>query len=273
MRDANKITDHDVQEHYVGIRSRLLHLCLTEEKHSTNIPPDVHRFTSTEFPGYKKSDIIFAEDPELLVQRHQLSGLCYMHAPAVVQYYAVSKTLGKPYGEMIDLLNVIRKTFPRSELEAHIFNDQGGDSQIFLKKILEVDSVLIPASYDPDSIIDSFQKYGVGLVSRFQVRDDFYDMSIHHHHYAKLKGKVHGYHSMALVGFRIDQGTYYYLLQNWWKDKQFVEVRHDYLKASGAVLFFIETPQNFIPKVFPTHYGKFFETLDKPEGFAGEILT
>jgi len=195
-----------------------------------------------------------------------------MHAPAVVQYYAVSKTLNAPCPKMIDLLNVVHEHFSPLELEAHIFQDQGGDSQVFLKRILEPNSVTYtPAGWDQDSIRHAFEQYGVGLVSRFLVHDDFYDFLVHHHQGDPV-GKVHGFHSMALVGFRQEQGVYYYLLQNWWKKKQFVEVRQDYLKASGAILFFIETPQHTIPQVFQTHNGKFFESLDKPEGYVGEIL-
>ena len=38
----------------------------------------------------------FPEDAGVLVQRYQRSGLCYMHAPAVVQHYAVCNTQGFP---------------------------------------------------------------------------------------------------------------------------------------------------------------------------------
>jgi len=57
MRDPNKISDLVVRERYVAIRSRLIYLCQTEETHSTNIPADVHQFTSKEFPGYNPNDI------------------------------------------------------------------------------------------------------------------------------------------------------------------------------------------------------------------------
>jgi hypothetical protein len=36
----------------------------------------------------------FQNDPDVLVQRFQKSGLCYMHAPVVLQHYVVAKYQG-----------------------------------------------------------------------------------------------------------------------------------------------------------------------------------
>mmetsp|Transcript_5245 Transcript_5245/g.17211 ORF Transcript_5245/g.17211 Transcript_5245/m.17211 type:complete len:81 (+) Transcript_5245:404-646(+) len=52
-----------------------------------NAPSELHRWDRDEFPGYE--DVTLLEDPRTMVQRHQLSGLCYLHAPVVVQYYAI----------------------------------------------------------------------------------------------------------------------------------------------------------------------------------------
>jgi hypothetical protein len=57
---------------------------------------------------------------------------------------------------------------------------------------------------------------------------------------------------MVLVGVRIDDaGKVYYLLQNWWPGKQFVELSREYLLASllpvELPFHFIESPQNSVP--------------------------
>lgn len=103
-------------------------------------------------------------------------------------------------------------------------------------------------------------------MSGFEVHEDFVNASIHHH-YGKPLGKFIGLHAMALVGHRMDQnGTEYYLLQNWWKEKQFVEIDAEYLMRSGASIYFIKTPHAKIPN-FSVHFGTVFELelIDKPE--------
>jgi len=105
------------------------------------------------------------------------------------------------------------------------------------------------------------------------VHEDFYNHTVHHH-YGTI-GNFIGNHALALVGHRQDEtGRMFFLLQNWWKKKQFVEVDESYLKGSGATVYFIETPQTRVPPYFSTHAGHFFEleALDKPEGIAGEML-
>jgi hypothetical protein len=49
---------------------------------------------------------------------------------------------------------------------------------------------------------------------------------------------------MVMIGDRVavDTGKTFFLLQNWWKTKQFVEVDEDYyLKSCGAAVYFVET--------------------------------
>jgi len=105
------------------------------------------------------------------------------------------------------------------------------------------------------------------------VHEDFYNHTVHHH-YGTI-GNFIGNHALALVGHRQDEtGRMFFLLQDWWKKKQFVEVDESYLNVSGATVYFIETPQTRVPPYFSTHAGHFFEleALDKPEGIAGEML-
>eukprot|EP00634_Sargassococcus_sp_CCMP2135_P008617 CAMPEP_0198649432 /NCGR_PEP_ID=MMETSP1467-20131203/4274_1 /TAXON_ID=1462469 /ORGANISM="unid. sp., Strain CCMP2135" /LENGTH=103 /DNA_ID=CAMNT_0044385225 /DNA_START=15 /DNA_END=326 /DNA_ORIENTATION=- len=78
---------------------------------------------------------------------------------------------------------------------------------------------------------------------------------------------------MALVGARRDENdNVFFLLQNWWLEKQFVEVDLEYLKACGATLYFVETPQLSVSTDFPTHAGHIMQTeaIDMPERYALE---
>jgi hypothetical protein len=79
---------------------------------------------------------------------------------------------------------------------------------------------------------------------------------------------------MVLVGHRKDDdGKQFFLIQNWWHKKQFIEVDEEYLIASGALITFVKTPQNGIPASFAISHGKYFELemIDKPEGIIGEM--
>jgi hypothetical protein len=56
-----------------------------------------------------------------------------------------------------------------------------------------------------------------------------------HFHYGRPSGRVIGSHAMVLVGHRKDDtGKQFFLIQNWWFKKQFLEFDADYLIASGA---------------------------------------
>ena len=77
---------------------------------------------------------------------------------------------------------------------------------------------------------------------------------------------------MALIGVRQDEtGKLWFLLQNWWEAKQFVEMDEEYLEASGAIVSFVKTPQHSIPTEFPVNFARFAENengLDKSESYA-----
>lgn len=79
---------------------------------------------------------------------------------------------------------------------------------------------------------------------------------------------------MALVGCRTQHDQFFFLLQNWWKSKQFIEVDAVYLKACSAFVTFVTTRQTDIPASFVTGFGKYWEleAVDKSEGVVGEMV-
>lgn len=74
---------------------------------------------------------------------------------------------------------------------------------------------------------------------------------------------------MVLIGFRKDADRNYFLLQNWWKNKQFIEVDSEYLHSCEAIVHFVTTAQDKIPEDFNANDGHFFETqsIDKCEDY------
>jgi len=257
-----------MRQFYTQAQSRLLHLFDVSATSKATVPSDVHQFTHKEFPGYDINNVFFLKHPNSAVQRLQLSGLCYMHAPAVVQHYKVANNHNV---SMLDLKEFVKNNYTAEQLEQHIFNNQGGDSKGFLLSILQSNSIII--SSDIATHVANYANYGVALVSQFRVHDDFDNVNIRHH-YGSPYGNYIGLHAIALVGHRNSNGKQYYLLQNWWKEKQFVEVDDEYLERSLAYVNYIKTPQTGIPTTFPQLVGKFFEleAIDKPEGMCHEMV-
>lgn len=253
------------------------------EPEAESVPSDEHTFSHTEFPGYDNSAssvLLMVDNPKTLVQRKQLSSLCYMHAPAVVQYYGIWNTKLKVNSSatsdhgMIDITKEIASYFKGEELYRHVFDDWGGSSSDFLSRILHANATY--KSCYPDSPIydlkDALRTYGPALASGFMVYQDFKNTSVHHYHGLPDKTNPVGNHAMVLVGIRIDDGgNVYYLLQNWWPGKQFVELSRDYMLATGTInrpqFHFITSPQHSVPVERHTHSSRmhYAETLEAIE--------
>lgn len=209
---------------------------------------------------------IFHRDKKVsLPCRHQLSGLCYIHAPEVLQHYLVS--LKQPKVGMIDMTKMVRKNFSSDQLAAHVFDDAGGSSHALLRNILTPGSALTGSHstlYE-----DHLKQYGPGLVTAFKVYPKFLEAEAPWRYDGSPAGKPCGTHIMVLIGARQDAQTKkrYFLLQNWWKNSQFVEVSETYLEACEAFVMFVKTEQLEIPKEFPTdpHLIAENESVDKPE--------
>jgi hypothetical protein len=261
--------------HYKACQGRLDRILRIEgDKTDCKIPYDVQSFDAFckivgEWSCSKNSYVFHRDHPkvsskDVLVQRAQLSGLCYIHGPDMLQHYLVSMNSDK--AGMIDISKLIHDTFDAKQLEEHIFNDHGGSSDVMLKYILEPNSVI--ASTDILNIEERLQEHGPLLVARFQVHVNFHEDNGTFIYHGKPEGKTKGLHAMILIGTRKDgNGKRLFLLQNWWKQKQFVEVDEEYLGACEPILFFVRTPQFSIPEEFPTNFAFYAENenLDKPE--------
>eukprot|EP00051_Salpingoeca_urceolata_P008209 m.104233 g.104233 ORF g.104233 m.104233 type:complete len:331 (+) comp15634_c0_seq1:345-1337(+) len=278
LADPSLTADTDERDKFTAAGHRLARLMAPGgDKPEDTVPDGVHHFSVKEFPGYfHDDDIPFWLQPDVHVQRHHLSGLCYMHAPAVAQYYniwfhALRNNNTNTKHSMLDLAKYIRNHFSPAQLSRHIFDNDGDDSRLFLDAILQPGSFTIASGLA--EIGDNLHRYGPGLVSLFKVYNDFHDNHSQHHHAGTPRGKEVGHHAMVVLAVRQDpEGKRHFLLQNWWGQKQFVEVDEEYMKRCGATVYFIETPQTGIPEQLPTNTGHFFETeaTDKPERVCGE---
>ena len=66
---------------------------------------------------------------------------------------------------------------------------------------------------------------------------------------------------MLLIGTRkTDDDEYFFLLQNWWEGRFFVEVSADYLYSSEATISFVEEDITEIPTAFACTNSPYSET-------------
>jgi hypothetical protein len=105
------------------------------------------------------------------VQRVQRSGLCYIHAPEVVQHYAVSIHT-KANAGMINMAAMIRNTWSGEELTRHIFDNRGGNALVMLQDIL-IPGSITTAQVGYDRFGEYLQQFGPGLVTMFKVYTEF----------------------------------------------------------------------------------------------------
>ena len=264
------ILDPRASSRYVKARERLNKLLeVSGDKHGNVIPSDVEALDASIAKSAEwkaASAYIHPSVLEYPAQRVQRSGLCYIHAPEVLQHYLVSMQ-NKANAGMINMAEMIRDTWNGEQLTRHIFDIEGGNGRAMLKQILQPDSIVISAG----AITFNLMQYGPALVSTFAVHDEFLDAHGRKSFGGTVSGLVKGHHAMVLIGVRIDQNTQqpWFLLQNWWPSMQFVEVSESYLESTGATVYFVKTPQSSIPTAFPTYTARYAENenLDKEETF------
>eukprot|EP00754_Rhynchopus_humris_P024135 Rhum_TRINITY_DN14868_c1_g1::Rhum_TRINITY_DN14868_c1_g1_i1::g.125171::m.125171 len=211
------------------------------------------------------------------VTRVQHSGLCYMHAPAVLQHYLVTLHSNGQHHEMLNVAKYIVQYFNAKRVYKHVVGPQGESSLAFLRCITDLRKKdLERRDFKPDSDdnvrrlqmelkVAEVKKYGVGLVSEFQVEPAFQGPQSSFLANA-LTGEVEGFHAMTLVGHREKDGQHIFLLQNWWRQKQFVEVSAEYLAAAGAAIAFVKKEVTEIRSDLPSNKNVYsMETEDVGE--------
>ncbi|KAH9254067.1 hypothetical protein BASA81_007942 [Batrachochytrium salamandrivorans] len=251
------------------------------------LPPGVLAYSEflERYPFWKES-FICQEIKDALVQRVQRSGLCYLHAPIVLQHYLVSKHLAKQGASleeqkktgMIDISKYIRGYFTGEQLYEHIFKDKGGSAPVVLNHILQRGAVVVSTEL---SILDEvrLKKFGPHLLCYFTAHDAFAygdqlsytddDLTAD----GTPKGEPKGKHAMLIVGVRTtEDGAKMFMLQNWWVKKQFMEVSEKYIDACGAFPVFVKTEQTAIPTQFDTTLLMYAETaVDLEETYPREM--
>ncbi len=192
-----------------------------------------------------RDDESIRERNNILIQRRQLSGNCYIHGPIVCHHYLMCKYMAAHEVPVaIDIRKFILRVLPVPHLAKLICHVGGGSSREIFKMLLEPRSDIFAVSQFTD-ICTNLLKYGPALVTGFGIEKRFRNDETSYS--GALSGRVDGSHSMVAIGFRTDeQGNIYILFQNWW-NKQFVECDASYFQDCGATALFTRKQVRSIP--------------------------
>jgi hypothetical protein len=91
-----------------------------------------------------------------------------------------------------------------------------------------------------ETVRDEMKKSGTALVQMFKTHEDLQD-SQRFRYSSKPEGPAEG-HAMLLVGVRRNANNeVFFLMQNFWEGKQYLELRIDYfMHSEGKMTFFHE---------------------------------
>lgn len=182
-------------------------------------------------------------------QEAQLSRNCYLPAAITAQTYAVRKgTLNdqsSPTSRTIRTDQYIRRAFGPDQLYRRIMHNKGGKASEVFENLsalpVKANAKISATDSNAAIILQHLQNYGAGLVTGFHVDAEFKEKERFSYsgRVAVDPNKKTG-HAMVLVGFRKERATgeVWLLLQNWWKDKQFVEVTLEYFQSSKTIIYF-----------------------------------
>jgi hypothetical protein len=223
---------------------------------------------------------VFVHHKITIKQRRQLSGSCFLHAPIVLQAYLINMHTQRP-ADMIDMSKYVRHYLPTKCLEKYL-SKGSGDSLKFLESILHGRNgqfrgnagylqVGFPLeTEDMPLLFDRLKQYGPALITNFQVEEDFVggtrvifdgEPTSGTSHVSELR------HAMLLVGIRMDPVAreWRLLLQNWWRNKQFIEVSLGYMaKCEAKVAFILTSQERMMSNV--EHYSENFAESTVDDG-------
>ncbi len=211
-----------------------------------------------------------AQDTDVLKSR-LCSGLCSIQGVAMLRHYL--KVIYTPLCQntMLNATIYIRNKLSTDNLRRYFGGSRGLCSRTMLNDFLDEGSEVLEIPTECISR-ETFEKYGPGLLCMFEIYDDFYKEGVLSYVGCPM-GRFIGYHCMVVLGVRMEGQSRMFLLQNWWRDKQFVEVSDEYLESMDCSICFVATPQTFVRDCLPSYADKFVnnELVDIHDAFVDGI--
>lgn len=199
--------------------------------------------------------------PNLVTQyRVQDSSNCFAQAAILVHFYLQlvhDKDLKKESAYICNFSRFMRNFYQGKDLYEYIIEDEGDTFKNVLNKLLDGDYD-VPEEYGDlafDKYVEKLKEHGPAIVKMF-IGEDFHAKNKWLYKGNPARGaddKIEG-HAMLLVGvMKVGEHEHmaegkdmFFILQNFWKDKQFVMVRRDYFRACNVANEGGQASVNFI---------------------------
>ena len=203
--------------------------------------------------------------PNCINRSGQLAGLCFMHGAVAVLHYAICHYTGRGDHRTIHIPSFLVRQLTGRELWRYVSDvDSGGNSTQFLQKLacrsapddlVVLNHMELCGRRASARVVKLFKKHGPALVSGFSTNAAFKRTTAFSFLDAdRSHTDEDGSHAMALVGWRhAGTGDIRFLLQNWWKSKQFIEVNLAYLASRRASLTWLQEPITAFPDPSVVH--------------------
>lgn len=234
--------------YFQGAHDRLL-ACLSD---NVNLHPPHTNTDIQSFPSFIKKNQVWSEPSSYVCVRDEVTDIpsdklfTQFYQEDSNTCYLIATVLGIrhkffPFNPSLQVINphdIIIKSFSSLELEAHIFNNVGGSVETTVQRVFPTGSFRTFGAHQINC--DTFRKFGAGIISNFHIYQDFLSpqsFSLN----GEPKGKFLGRHAMCAIGFRNDSkyGPVI-LVQNSWKNSQFLEVSLSYAEKCRSSFVFIE---------------------------------
>jgi len=207
-----------------------------------------------------------------LIRSIQVSRTCFMHAAVALQHYLVVMNTGHSDHTKVDM-NKFLLDHVHGDLFENYLSGIGQYSWKFmcnligripLHKVRVMTESLETNKVAANEIADVWlRKLGPGLVSMFPIDAGFGGNS---ERTSFLTGTVvraldEDTHSMLIVGCRADPvHGHVFLLQNWWRKRELIEVSLEYLTGTGSHIHFVDDVIDSIPSEYKLNSDAYTET-------------
>ena len=200
------------------------------------------------------------QQARIKIIRKKRSGLCYLHAPVVLEHYLNAIATGGKDSSTYDIGKYGAYVLSGEQILNLILEDKGGNSRdtldelCGLTKVHDLNCYTIPDKEDGSlysvtcQLILERVALSPALISLFHVYPDFGQTTAVS--FSGLPAQNDDValsddreHSMVLIGARkTSAGEYYFLLQNWWQGRYFIEVSLEYMHNCQAQITFFKKP-------------------------------
>ncbi len=251
------------REEFEERHQRLVKLFMAISKKSSNTTPsDVLSYDHAikrlpEWDDPQNSYIFYRDDKDLvdkkdvLLQRVQNSGICFMYASIMLQHCLIAKfntTVTSP--PILDINKYLRDHLDNRGIVKYLYN-MGGSPIEFLRD-LEYQSVCLPIELDK---IDEklMRKHGPLLLDHFGITNGPVQFGTNNNlvYTSNFTGEVTGSHVMLIVGVRPTGTSRCFLVQNWWRPYQFVEICKEAVRSANGTMHRVRLPKYYISDNLP----------------------